>query len=136
MRGIIISYNGDNGIISGQDGNRYIFNQSDWIGKQRPTEGMNIDFVGNDGKAGSILPLETSKKRSKLILAIVCWFFGLFGVHRFMVGKIGTGILMLVLTCTVIGMIITGIWVLIDFIVILMGNFTDKQGNRIDGESL
>ncbi len=63
--------------------------------------------------------------KSKLVLALVCFFLGAFGIHRFMVGKIGTGILMLV---TLGGL---GIWSLIDFIVILTGNFSDKQGNKI-----
>jgi len=43
-------------------------------------------------------------------------------VHRFYVGKIGTGVLMIL---TFGGL---GIWVLIDFIMILVGKFTDKEG--------
>ena len=46
----------------------------------------------------------------------------MIGVHRFYVGKVGTGILMIV---TLGGL---GIWVLIDFIVILVGSFKDKEG--------
>ena len=61
----------------------------------------------------------------KMVLAIVCFVVGCLGVHRFMVGKIGTGVLMLV---TFGGF---GIWALIDFIMILMGKFTDKAGNPI-----
>ena len=50
---------------------------------------------------------------------------GVFGAHRFYVGKIGTGILMLL---TLGGL---GIWSLIDFIIIAVGSFKDKQGNMI-----
>jgi TM2 domain-containing membrane protein YozV len=53
-----------------------------------------------------------------LILAL---FFGVFGVHRFYTGKVGTGILMLV---TAGG---CGIWWLIDLVMIATGTFTDKQ---------
>tara|TARA_B100000780_G_C20783064_1_gene310976 strand:- start:218 stop:427 length:210 start_codon:yes stop_codon:yes gene_type:complete len=62
---------------------------------------------------------------SKMMLAIICFFLGVIGIHRFMVGKIGTGVLMII---TLGG---CGIWTLIDFIVILTGGFTDSDGNKI-----
>lgn len=64
-------------------------------------------------------------EKGKIITAVLCFFLGFLGVHRFFVGKIGTGILMIV---TFGGL---GIWVLIDLIMILMGKFTDKEGNVI-----
>lgn len=59
--------------------------------------------------------------RSRLAAALLCFFVGVFGVHRFYVGKVGTGVLQLV---TFGGL---GIWSLIDLIVILVGTFRDKQ---------
>ena len=56
---------------------------------------------------------------------LLCFFFGVLGVHRFYVGKIGTGILQLV---TLGGL---GIWALIDFIMIIVGASTDKAGNKV-----
>jgi TM2 domain-containing membrane protein YozV len=56
---------------------------------------------------------------------LLCWFLGWTGAHRFYVGKIGTGILML-FTVGVFGVL----W-LIDFIMIILGAFTDKAGNKI-----
>jgi TM2 domain-containing membrane protein YozV len=53
---------------------------------------------------------------------LLCFFLGGLGVHRFYVGKIGTGLLQLV---TFGGL---GIWAMIDFIVLVTGNFKDKQG--------
>jgi hypothetical protein len=59
--------------------------------------------------------------RSRLAAALLCFFVGVLGVHRFYVGKVGTGILQLL---TVGGL---GIWALVDLILILVGSFRDKQ---------
>ena len=67
----------------------------------------------------------------KAVLAIVCWFLGPLGIHRMMTGKVGSGIAQLILTCTVIGLFVTIIWALVDFIMILTGNWTDKTGAKI-----
>ena len=56
---------------------------------------------------------------------LLCFLFGVFGAHRFYVGKIGTGILQLV---TIGGL---GIWAMIDLIIIIVGAFTDKEGKKI-----
>jgi TM2 domain-containing membrane protein YozV/ribosomal protein L40E len=57
-----------------------------------------------------------------LVLALI---FGWLGVHRFYVGKIGTGILWLL----TFGLGCIG-WV-VDIILILTGHFKDKKGNYI-----
>jgi len=60
--------------------------------------------------------------KSRLAATLLCFFLGVIGVHRFYVGKVGTGILQIL---TLGGV---GIWVLIDFIMIVVGSFRDKQG--------
>ena len=134
MRGSIISYSGNRGLISGADNNRYQFTSSDWSGKGEPLDGREVDFTAEGGFARDIFPLRNNRTHSKVILAIICWFFGIFGAHRFMVGKIGTGLVMLLFTLTIYGMIISSIWTLVDFIMILIGKFKDKDGNPIEGE--
>jgi len=54
--------------------------------------------------------------------ALLCFFLGALGLHRFYVGKVGTGILMLL---TLGGL---GIWSLIDLVMIIVGSFKDKDG--------
>lgn len=62
---------------------------------------------------------------------LLAFFLGVFGVHRFYVGKTGSGIVMLVLTLTVIGSIVSGIWALVDWIVIVCGGFRDAEDRRL-----
>jgi TM2 domain-containing membrane protein YozV len=64
-----------------------------------------------------------------LVVFLLSIFLGELGVDRFYVGKIGTGVLKLI---TLGG---CGIWWLIDWIMILTDQFTDKDGNVITKES-
>ncbi|HIZ26165.1 TM2 domain-containing protein [Barnesiella sp. An55] len=63
-----------------------------------------------------------ASEKSRLVAFLLCFFFGGLGVHRFYVGKIGTAVAMLF---TLGGL---GIWTFIDWIMILAGKFTDKEG--------
>ncbi len=68
--------------------------------------------------------MENSDK-SKVAAILLCLFLGGLGIHRFYVGKIGTGILMIL---TLGGL---GIWALIDLVMIIVGKFTDKEGRLL-----
>jgi len=71
--------------------------------------------------------METSSK-SRLAAFLLAFFLGTIGAHRFYVGKTGTGVTMLILTLTMVGLWVSAIWAILDWIVILTGGFTDKQG--------
>jgi TM2 domain-containing membrane protein YozV len=73
----------------------------------------------------SVAPSAGVSDKSKVAALLLCIFLGGLGVHRFYVGKIGTGILWL-LTGGVFG-----IGWLVDIIIIAVGNFKDKQGNTL-----
>ena len=62
--------------------------------------------------------------KSRLITLLLCIFVGGLGIHRFYVGKIGTGVLWL-LTAGCFG-----IGALVDLIMIACGTFTDSEENR------
>jgi hypothetical protein len=75
---------------------------------------------------GHPLSSGNSSPKSKVAVILLAFFLGVLGVHRFYVGKVGTGILQLL---TFGGL---GIWVLIDFIIAVCGNFRDSDGLLID----
>lgn len=56
---------------------------------------------------------------------LLCFFLGGIGIHRFYVGKIGTGILMVL---TLGGL---GIWTIVDFVMIAVGSFKDAEGRDL-----
>lgn len=63
--------------------------------------------------------------KSRLVALLLCYFFGIFGAHRFYVNKYGTAVLMIL---TVGGL---GIWTIIDLIFVLLGSFRDNQGRPL-----
>lgn len=64
-------------------------------------------------------------EKDGVVCLLLCFLLGVFGVHRFYVGKTGTGLLMLI---TIGGL---GIWYIVDMVMIIVGNFTDNAGNKI-----
>ncbi len=67
-------------------------------------------------------------ERNWLAALLLCIFFGVFGAHRFYVGKIGTAILMLI---TLGGF---GIWTVVDLIIIICQDFKDKEGKVLKNQ--
>ena len=73
----------------------------------------------------STVPADGRSDKSFVVTLLLALFFGFLGVHRFYVGKVGTGILHL-LTLGAFG-----IWTLIDMILIILGKFTDSDGRIV-----
>ena len=70
--------------------------------------------------------VRTVSEKNWLVALLLCVFLGGIGIHRFYVGKTGTGILMIL---TFGGF---GIWVLIDLIMIATNAFTDINGLHLN----
>jgi TM2 domain-containing membrane protein YozV len=78
-----------------------------------------LDFTANP----NLIPQVRTKSWTTSLLLLV--FLGGFSAHRFYNGKVGTAILQLL---TLGGF---GIWLLIDYIMIILGTFTDKTGTPL-----
>ena len=72
-------------------------------------------FAGRGGKSD----------KQKVVAALLCWFLGSFGIHRFYLGHTGIGVIQIL---TFGG---CGIWVLIDLIMILTGSLNDVDGREL-----
>lgn len=73
-------------------------------------------------------PVQQTSPKSWTTTLILCIFLGCLGIHRFYVGKIGTGILWL-LTAGCFG-----VGTLVDLIMICCKTFKDSNGLEIKGE--
>lgn len=76
-------------------------------------------------------------KKSRIAALLLCFFFGMFGVHRFYLGKNGSGAAMAILSVLGIGLsfvligypllLLTFIWAVVDFFGLLFGFGDMKQ---------
>ena len=133
MRGQVLGVDqrtGD-GTVAGDDGRRYIFTPDDWAHRGEPAIGMIVDFETHEKRALSVfpvpgtapakadaarLPAEQLNDRNRYVAALLAFVLGPLGIHRFYLGRTGTGIAMLVLTVTLVGLIVSAPWALIDMI--------------------
>ncbi|MET0309051.1 MAG: TM2 domain-containing protein [Sphingomonas sp.] len=129
MRGQVLGVDraSGEGQISGEDGRRYAFKRYDWSGETGPAVGVQVDFETDGARAVRIFRLpdagrsptngpSVTNDRNKYVAAILAFFFGVFGIHRFYLGRNGTGVLMLVISATIVGLLVTGLWAFVDTI--------------------
>jgi len=95
-----------------------------WAGGFR-SSGRQGNSFGEGSPAGVNASVAVASPKSKWVALVLCLLFGRFGVHRFYVGKVGTGLLY---CCT------KGLWmvgVVVDAIAIITDNFEDSKGRRL-----
>jgi TM2 domain-containing membrane protein YozV len=68
--------------------------------------------------------------RSRLAALLFCILLGIFGAHRFYVGKHGTAVTLLLLSLVTLGTV-GALWAIVDAVLIALGSFRDKQGRRL-----
>ncbi len=68
-----------------------------------------------------------STEKSWVVAYLLAWFLGVFGIHRFYLGKIASGIAQML---TFGGCLI---WSLIDFICLSFNNFKDSEDKKLIG---
>ena len=82
--------------------------------------------LSNDARA--MMLFEANKKTA--LVAYLLWFFvGLLGGHNVYLKRKGVAIAQLILSITVIGLIITGVWVLVD--AFLIPGWVREQNNKL-----
>jgi len=112
MKGYILSYRvqTNSGVISGDDNQHYTFSGADWAASEPPHSGMRVDFSTRGSVATDIYKaIETVQplasqgagvgegSRSKTTAALLAFFLGGLGVHKFYLGRVGPGLTHLVL---------------------------------------
>jgi TM2 domain-containing membrane protein YozV len=75
---------------------------------------QKIEQQGGLSNDTRVLMLFEANKKS-VVVAYLLWFFvGLFGGHNFYLKRIGVAVTQLILTVTMVGMVITIVWILVD----------------------
>ncbi len=84
----------------------------------------NYPTQENNGYIQQNIQTQKSEK-SRGVAAVLCFFLGALGIHRFYVGKIGTGLLWMFTAG------LFGIGAFIDFIIIICGSFKDADDRTL-----
>ena len=104
MKGQVLDFSvqENSGVISGADGNRYVFTGTEWKGDIPPSRGRSVDFdIKNNNAIGVYLalghssPNKTTESKSKAAATIWAFWLGAFGAHKFYMGSWGWGIIYL-----------------------------------------
>jgi TM2 domain-containing membrane protein YozV/cold shock CspA family protein len=135
MRGRVLNYSDAEarGLISGDDGTRYPFVRGALAdGLRTIRAGADVDFEVEHDKAVNIYPLPGASvlgEKNRIVAAVLAFFLGSFGVHKFYLGKTGAGLIMLAMGTIGWILVLPGLAALViaflEFIVYLIK--TDQQ---------
>jgi TM2 domain-containing membrane protein YozV len=74
-------------------------------------ETMQKGGLSNDARA---LMLYEANKKTALVAYLLWFFIGILGGHNFYLKRTGVAVAQLILSITVVGLIISALWVLVD----------------------
>jgi len=144
MRGRVLGWDNaiSQGQISGDDGQRYNFNRPDWRETYWPARGQLVDFEANMQHASNIYVLGGAHggvgHKDKGVAALLAFFLGLFGAHKFYLNKTGAGVTMLLLSTFgaiffLIPPAIMALIAFIEFIIYLVTDDAEFQRKYVQG---
>ena len=145
MDGKVLDYDFDRniGVIAGADGQRYSFTGGEFKSKVGPPRnGMNVDFDPFEGNVAiAVYPTVgaagTVGHKDKIVAALLAFFVGWLGIHKFYLGKTSAGVIMLL--CGTIGWLlilpplIIGLIAFIEFIIYLVKDEQVFQEEYVHG---
>ena len=145
MRGRVLGWDNtvSQGQISGEDGQRYNFARPDWRESYWPARGQVVDFEAVTDRAGNIYVLHgpgagaAVGSKDKVAAALLAFFLGCFGAHKFYLNKTGAAVTMLL--CGTIGWLlvlpglITAIIAFVEFIIYLVIDDAEFQRRYVQG---
>ena len=94
-----------------------------------PTFRQGIQQGGGMSNDTRILLLYEANKKTALTAYLLWFFVGLFGGHNFYLERTGVAVAQLILTLTMLGLLITIFWVLVD--AFLIPGWVRNQNNLL-----
>ncbi len=87
--------------------------------------------MGLDTQERLLIEQRISNEANNIVVAyLLLIFLGLIGAHRFYMGRTGSGVAMLILTLTVIGLPVTLIWAFVDLFLLPGMAREDREAMR------
>lgn len=147
MRGRVLGWdnNSNQGQISGDDGVRYNFNRPDWRESYWPQRGQVVDFEGSSTQASNIFVMAGASgggaaagPKDKTTAALLAFFLGGLGIHKFYLGKTGAALTMLLISLfgwilLFLPNIVIGIIAFVEFIIYLTMTEEEFQRKYVQG---
>ncbi|MGM0624127.1 MAG: TM2 domain-containing protein [Campylobacterota bacterium] len=142
MKGKILNFDVNKGIIAGDDGQRYEFVKMDFKSAAEPVAGDEVDFVVQEGAAKEIYVSKAAvvnSEKSKIAAGLLGIFLGGFGIHKFYLGCTTAGVIMIAvwffgLFLFALPSIIIGIIGFIEGIIYLVKNDNDFKATYVDNQ--